>query len=48
MDPDKEITDVRWGDYQTAKELMPSLVEMLRLNADMEKTPTFYEFEGVR
>lgn len=48
MDPDKEVIDVRWVDYQTAKELMPSLVEMLRLNADMEKTSAFYEFEGAR
>lgn len=48
MDPDQEVTDVRWVDHQTAKELMPSLVEMLRLDADMEKTPAFYEFEGVR
>lgn len=48
MDPDQEITDVSWVDYQTAKELMPSLVEMLRLDAYMEKTPAFYEFEGVR
>ncbi len=48
MDPDQEITDVSWVDYQTAKELMPSLVEMLKLDADMEKAPAFYEFEGVR
>ena len=48
MDPDQEITDVRWVDHQTAKELMPSLVEMLKLDADLEKTPAFYEFEGVR
>lgn len=48
MDPNQEIMDVRWVDYQTAKELMPSLVEMLRLDADMDKAPAFYEFEGVR
>ncbi len=47
MDPDQEVTDVRWVDYQTTKELIPSLIEMLRLNPDMNKTPAFYEFGGV-
>lgn len=48
IDPDHEVTEVRWLDYQTAKELIPSLLEMLRLDAEMDKTPVFYAFEGVR
>ncbi|WP_062106393.1 NUDIX hydrolase [Bacillus niameyensis] len=45
-DPDNEIGEVRWVDYQTAKELMPSLFERLRIDSDHKKTLAFYDFEG--
>jgi 8-oxo-dGTP diphosphatase len=48
IDPDNEILEVKWVDYQTAKELMPLLFETLRIDSDNNKTLAFYEFEGIR
>lgn len=48
LDPDNEISEVKWVDYQTAKELMPFLFEKLRIDSDNNKTLAFYEFEGIR
>ncbi|MBG9654090.1 NUDIX hydrolase [Cytobacillus firmus] len=48
IDPDNEISEVKWVDYQTAKELMPFLFEKLRVDSDNNKTLAFYEFEGIR
>jgi len=48
QDPDQDIVDVRWVDMHTAMELMPALIEMLRLNTDHDKSLAFYAFEGVK
>ncbi|MFP7285747.1 NUDIX hydrolase [Shouchella clausii] len=48
IDPDNEILEVKWVDYQTAKELMPLLFKTLRIDSDNNKTLAFYEFEGIR
>lgn len=47
-DPDQEIAEVKWADIQTAKELMQSLFESLKLNSDNNKIQAFYAFEGIR
>ncbi len=47
-DPDNDIAEVKWADIQTAKDLMPSLFESLRINSEINKTLAFYKFEGIR
>ncbi|MED1954360.1 NUDIX hydrolase [Brevibacillus centrosporus] len=47
-DPDEEIMEVMWADYEEAKARMPFLTEALKLTADGEKTWPFYAFEGTR
>lgn len=47
-DPDEEIMEVMWADYEDAKARMPFLTEALKLTADGEKTWPFYAFEGTR
>ncbi|BBH22606.1 DNA mismatch repair protein MutT [Paenibacillus baekrokdamisoli] len=45
-DPDNDIAEVRWVDIQTAGELMPSLMEKLKINSATNKSSAFYAFEG--
>jgi 8-oxo-dGTP diphosphatase len=47
-DPDKDIVEVKWVDSQTAQELMPSLLERLKLDRDADKIPAFYAYEGTQ
>lgn len=47
-DPDNDIMEVMWADGGQAKELMPFLVEALKLDADQESVKPFYAFEGAR
>lgn len=47
-DPDNDIAEVRWADSQSAKELMPSLFERLKINSDINKTLAFYAIEGTQ
>jgi 8-oxo-dGTP diphosphatase len=47
-DPDNDIAEVKWIDRQTAKELMASLFERLRLDSDTDKTLAFYAYEGIQ
>ncbi|MCP1309909.1 NUDIX hydrolase [Paenibacillus tyrfis] len=45
-DPDQDILEVRWVDLQTARELMPALMEQLKINSATSPSPAFYAFEG--
>ncbi|WP_240418443.1 NUDIX hydrolase [Paenibacillus periandrae] len=47
QDPDDDITEVRWVDLQTARQLMPALFEDLHIDAAYP-SPAFYAFEGTR
>ncbi len=47
-DPDGDIVEVMWADAGQAKELMPFLVEALKLEDDQETGKPFYAFEGTR
>ncbi|KQL48502.1 DNA mismatch repair protein MutT [Brevibacillus choshinensis] len=47
-DPDDDIAEVMWADFPKAKELMPFLVEALKLETESEKALPFYAFEGTR
>ncbi|MEK3912694.1 NUDIX hydrolase [Paenibacillus sp. FSL H7-0331] len=47
QDPDNDITEVRWVDLQTAKQLMPELFENLQIDTAYP-SPAFYAFEGTR
>ncbi|SFL75790.1 ADP-ribose pyrophosphatase YjhB, NUDIX family [Paenibacillus sp. 1_12] len=49
QDPDQDITEVRWVDLLTAKQLMPTLFEQLQIDMDdPHASSAFYAFEGTR
>ncbi|MEK3719750.1 hypothetical protein [Paenibacillus sp. FSL H8-0034] len=47
QDPDDDITEVRWVDLQTARQLMPALFAALHIDA-IYPSPAFYAFKGTR
>lgn len=45
-DPDHDITEVRWADPRSVKELMPALYESLKLDTNINPPLAYYANEG--